>query len=170
MFQKVASVLVTEYGLVDDSEYYHHRYELIDPEHRSRFTDKMEFGIIELNKLPEESDGSAAWQWAKFLKSVSEEEIRSLAAENESIGKAVLILEKLSEDEQARQRAEYEEMMRRDYVSRINGARKEGLEAGIERGRAEGHIEDARRMKADGMDFALITKYTGLTAEEIMEL
>jgi predicted transposase/invertase (TIGR01784 family) len=37
-------------------------------------------------------------------------------------------------------------------------------------GRAEGHAEDAARMKADGVDGALIAKYTGLTAEEIEKL
>ena len=43
------------------------------------------------------------------------------------------------------------------------------LEARIE-GRAEGHTEDAIRMKADNMPIELITKYTGLTAEEVEAL
>lgn len=37
-------------------------------------------------------------------------------------------------------------------------------------GRQEGHAEDARRMKEDGMSAVLISKYTGLTVEEIEKL
>lgn len=32
------------------------------------------------------------------------------------------------------------------------------------------HAEDAKRMKADGMDPALIAKYTGLTVDQISRL
>ena len=48
--------------------------------------------------------------------------------------------------------------------------REEGRAEGREEGRAEGHIEDARKMKADNMPIELISKYTGLTAEEIEAL
>ena len=50
----------------------------------------------------------------------------------------------------------------RDTLNAISGAEQ--------RGRAEGHIEDARKMKADNMPIELISKYTGLTAEEIEAL
>jgi hypothetical protein len=46
-------------------------------------------------------------------------------------------------------------MMRRDYVSRINGAKREG------------HAEVAKMMKAENLDAALISKVTGLTEDEI---
>jgi hypothetical protein len=51
--------------------------------------------------------------------------------------------------------------------------REEGFEEGLENGREEGAgiiREHARRMKADGVDVALIRKYTDLPAEEIEEL
>jgi predicted transposase YdaD len=45
---------------------------------------------------------------------------------------------------------------------------------GIEEGRAEGrevaNMENARRMKADGVDAALIAKYTGLSKADIAKL
>jgi hypothetical protein len=37
----------------------------------------------------------------------------------------MLTVERLSADEAERVRAEYQEMMRRDYVSRIDGAKRE---------------------------------------------
>jgi len=51
---------------------------------------------------------------------------------------------------------------------------EKGMAQGMEKGRAEGGrdkaFEAARKMKADGMTVELITKYTGLTAEEIDRL
>ena len=41
---------------------------------------------------------------------------------------------------------------------------------GVAEGRSEERLETARRMLADGMDVSLISKYTGLTAEEIHSL
>ena len=37
-------------------------------------------------------------------------------------------------------------------------------------GKAEGKVEDARAMLADGMKESLVAKYTGLTLEKISEL
>jgi hypothetical protein len=52
--------------------------------------------------------------------------------------------------------------------------REEGREIGREEGREEGavnaRLENARRMKEDGVDVALIRKYTDLSAEEIEQL
>ena len=56
--------------------------------------------------------------------------------------------------------------------------RAEGRAQGRAEGRAQGRNEgieetrkdNARRMKADGMDISLIAKYTGLSEEEINDL
>ena len=48
--------------------------------------------------------------------------------------------------------------------------RAEGRAAGHEEGLAEGKRDDARRMKADGLESTLIEKYTGLSQEEIADL
>jgi hypothetical protein len=48
---------------------------------------------------------------------------------------AMLTIEKLPADEKARMRADYEDIMRRDHVSRMDGARREGHVAGIADGR-----------------------------------
>ena len=46
----------------------------------------------------------------------------------------------------------------------------EGHAKGHAEGRSEGIRDNARRMKADGMDPALIEKYTGLSKEDIEKL
>ena len=115
-------------------------------------------------------DSRAAWLWAKFLASESEAEMVELAKENENIEQGRLILMELSEDEKAQWIADLEETGRRDWRASMKGAREEGLAEGEAKGLAEGKHDAARRMKADGMDAALIAKYTGLTPEEIAEL
>jgi predicted transposase/invertase (TIGR01784 family) len=97
----------------------------------------------------------------------------------------MLTIEKLSADEEERVRAEYQEMMRRDYVSRINGAKREGHAEGIEQGRAEGieqgraeeahkayesTLAAARRMKTKNLSVDDIAECLGLTENEIAML
>ena len=65
-------------------------------------------------------------------------------------------------------RLEYDHALKRyrDTLNTIAGAEQKGREEG----RAEANIDNARKMKADGMAVELITKYTGLTKEEIEQL
>ena len=74
------------------------------------------------------------------------------------------------------ERIAYDENLRiyRDNIAVFEGQYLEGLEKGLEKGeakgRAEAMMENARRMKADGMTSALIAKYTGLSVDEIEQL
>ena len=47
---------------------------------------------------------------------------------------------------------------------------EKGFKQGEEKGQMNAHFEDARRMKADGMDPVLIAKYTGLPESEVLKL
>jgi predicted transposase/invertase (TIGR01784 family) len=101
------------------------------------------------------------WGWAKFFGSGSDAELREAARESEKIGKAMLTIEKLSADENARVRADYEEIMRLDHISRMEGARREGEAKGEARGRAEREAEIARRMAELGSTEAEIAEILG---------
>jgi hypothetical protein len=48
--------------------------------------------------------------------------------------------------------------------------REAAVKKSYKEGMEKGHIEDARRMKADNMAIELIVKYTGLTIEEVEAL
>ena len=52
----------------------------------------------------------------------------------------------------------------------IEGGFEYGFEQGIEQGVAQRNAEIAKAMLADGMDIALVVKYSGLSAEEIQSL
>ena len=75
--------------------------------------------------------------------------------------------------------ASMDEMSQREYLARfmwevdqrsqLRSARNEGLAEGRAEGRAA-LMETARRMVADGLDLAIIQKYTGLSPTEINSL
>ena len=74
------------------------------------------------------------------------------------------------------ERRQYDESLKhyRDTIAVMQGQYLEGMEKGMEKGRAEGiataNRANARRMKADGMPTELIMKYCGLTQQEIEAL
>ena len=72
----------------------------------------------------------------------------------------------LQQDEEVAQIMTMEE----EYERRNTAARREGLEQGRAEGDAAATLRLARTMKAEGESIEKISKYTGLTAEEIEEL
>jgi predicted transposase/invertase (TIGR01784 family) len=161
-FNKVIMIVIADFNFIDDDpDNYYHRYTLYDKERDSRFTDLIEFVIVETRKVPAKPDHTAKWGWARFFGSGSDAELREAARESEKIGKAMLTIEKLSADENARVRADYEEIMRLDHISRMEGARREGRVEGVAEGRAERDAEIARRMAAMGKTDAEIAEILG---------
>ena len=71
---------------------------------------------------------------------------------------------------------EYEkkELYQYDKQISLEDKRREGIREGIKKGKLEGIKDEkysiAKNMKKDGTDLNLISKYTGLTIEEIEKL
>ena len=82
-----------------------------------------------------------------------------LAERSPQMRKAVGVLKELSADERTRMLFEEREIARRDYVSRMNGAKREG--------RSEGINEVARNLLKRNRPIEEIMEDTGLTREEI---
>jgi predicted transposase/invertase (TIGR01784 family) len=165
-FKKVIMIVIADFNFIDDDpDNYYHRYLLYDKERDSLFTDLIEFVIVEVRKTPAKSDNTARWGWARFFGSGSDAELREAAKERDKIGKAMLTIEKLSADENARVLADREEIMRLDHISRMEGARREGLVKGRAEGEAKGRAdlktEIARRMAELGKTEAEIAKILG---------
>ena len=155
IIRKVISIVITDEELIPASQKYHHRFTLYDPEAGVELTDIIEINTLELGKLPEGVDGTALYDWAKFIAAETEEELIMIAERNPQVGKAVVKLRELSADERARDLYERREKERRDMVSREKWARKEGL------------LDVAKNLL--GMDLPLdkIVAATGLPREEV---
>lgn len=57
-----------------------------------------------------------------------------------------------------------------DRMCEISYAKKQGKAEGLAEGKVEGKEEDAKAMLADNMPVERVSKYTGLTPEEIAAL
>ncbi|MDR2825795.1 MAG: Rpn family recombination-promoting nuclease/putative transposase, partial [Deltaproteobacteria bacterium] len=131
--------------------------------------DIIEVNTLELPKLPGERDDTALWDWLKFLKSSSKEELAMLSENNQQIQKAVGILMELSADEQTRLLEESREKARWDEMSRLRGAMAEGEAKGVAIGETKGKADVARGMIQEGIAHDIIMRVTGLSLDEIAD-
>ena len=139
--QQVISIVITDENLIPASPGYHHRFTMYDPAAGVELTDIVEIHTVELRKLPASADGTALYDWAKFIDAETEEELEMAAQRNPQVRKAVVKLRELSADERARDLLERREKGRRDAEAFAEGARQEGRAEGRIEGRAEGRIE-----------------------------
>jgi len=155
VINKVISIVITDETLIQDSPRYCHRFTFFDSEAKVELTDIIEVYTLELDKLPEGTDGTELYDWAKFIAAETEEELSMVAERNSQIGQAVVRLRELSADERARDLYDRREKARRDQVAREKWAVKQSK------------LEIARNMMKDGESIEKITRYTGLSRDEV---
>jgi predicted transposase/invertase (TIGR01784 family) len=151
-------IIITNYTLVPENEYYHNQFRYRSDKDGTLFTDLTEFNTLELSKLPSDTDSSELWYWMKFIKSDNEEVLDMLAERSPQMKKAVGVLKELSADERTRMLYEKNEIARRDYESRIGGAKRERS------------LEIARNLLLMNLPFDQIVTATGLSNKEVEEL
>ena len=151
---------------------YFHVIKLKDVEDNHVFYDKLTFFYLEMPKFTKTEDELETMfdKWMFALRNLSRLMERPRALQERIFKRLFDQAEIANFNDQ--ERREYEESVKdyRDYYSTVKTAHKKGKAEGRAEGRAEGHMEDARKMKADKMSTELISKYTGLTAEEIEAL
>jgi predicted transposase/invertase (TIGR01784 family) len=156
--QNVISIVIMDENLIPANTRYHHRFTLYDPDAGVELTDIIEVNTLELKKLPDVTDGTPLYDWAKFIAAESEEELQMIEARNPQVGKAVVKFRELSADERVRDTYFRREMMRRDIAAETKKARRDGM------------LDVAKNMIADQEPIEKITRYTGLTREEVEAL
>jgi len=159
VIHRVVTIVITDFILVPENNYYHNQFRYRSNRDGTEFTNLSEFNILELPKLPTDTDSTELWYWMRFIKSDDKEELEMLAQRSPQMSKAVGLLKELSADERTRMLFEEREKARRDQISREDGARREG--------RAEERADIARNAISIGVDIDMIIKLTGLSREEI---
>jgi predicted transposase/invertase (TIGR01784 family) len=182
---QVICIIITDYVLAPQEKDYFNGISMRYDKSGNEFTDVQKFITLELPKVPEHDDARKIWNWLKFIKSQSREELMEIAEKNPVLRKPVAILMELSEDERTRMIVEKQEIYRMDQSSRMRGAytdgKAEGLQEGLKAGQQEGlkageekayqeKLDAARKMKSDGFSSEQIRKYTGFSPEEIDKL
>jgi predicted transposase/invertase (TIGR01784 family) len=75
----------------------------------------------------------------------------------------------IEEDQLKKYYEEVKNMLDILNIAREDGM-QEGMQEGMRKGRQEGKVEMARVLKQDGADFAMISRASGLSAQEITRL
>jgi predicted transposase/invertase (TIGR01784 family) len=153
--KKVISIIITDEKLISLSPRYHHRFTFYDADAGIEFTDLIEIHTVELQKLPDSTDGTALYDWAKFIAAETEEELTMIAERNPQIGKAVVKLRELSADERARDLYERREKGQRDLTMFMDDAIKKR------------ELEIAKTLIGMNMPLDQIVVAAGLTVEEV---
>jgi len=145
---------------------------LTDLQQGNVFTDKMRMICLQMpcfTKDREECDNHFE-RWIYILKNMEILDRMPWAAQNAVFQRLADIAEvsKLNKEE----RLEYDHALKRyrDTLNAMTGAELKGIEKGRAEGEKNKAIESARIMKADKLPIEIISKYTGLTAEEIKVL
>jgi len=156
--KNVISIIITDEELIQFSPGYHHRFTFYDPEAGVEFSDLIEIHTIELAKLPDGTDGTELYDWAKFIDAESDEELEKAAERNQEVKKAMIKFRELTADERARDMYERREKARRDQAAEKKWAIKQR------------EVEIARNLLGTKLPPDQIAAITGLTIEEMEAL
>lgn len=116
-----------------DSEQFHNIYHMYEDETKELLSDILEVHFIELKKF-EDQEGDRADKlnrWLNFINNPNDEEVKEMAMIDTEINKAKEILSYISADKELQILADAREKAVLDEISRINGARREGIKEGI---------------------------------------
>ena len=141
-------------------------------------TDMLELYIIEISKVKralEKNPEDKLAQWIQFLDNHNEKGVlKKVIEKNKEIKEAMEDLERLSKIKKLRRIAELKEKAIRDEENGLRHAKEEGINIGLEKGRAIGEkskqIEIARNLLQDGMNIEKVSMIVGLTKEEIEQI
>jgi len=164
VFKKCVGISILDFILFPEWDDFYSCFHIREDTHSFIYTDKMEFHVIELPKLPEQlkEDSSDIELWAKFINSERREDFDMLASKNTYIESAYKQLQIISQDKQKRLEYEAREKAVRDYNQLIWEAEQRGEQHALE--------ITAKNMLADNFDLNTIAKITGLSIPEIKSL
>ena len=143
VFKKCVSISILDFILFPEAKEFYSCFHIREDTRHTLYTDKMEFHVIELPKLPEElRENDTLLLWAKFINAEQKEEFDMLATKNTYIQSAYDQLQIISQDKQKRMEYEAREKAVLDYNQAI-------LEAG-QRGEKRGEIRGEKRGEKRG--------------------
>ncbi len=174
VFKKCVSISVLGFKLFKNEPDFYSCFHIREDTRNFIYTDKMEFHVIELPKLPDEirENSSDLELWAKFINAERKEELDMIAKQNVYIQSAYDRLQIISQDKQKRLEYEARQKALFDYNQFMYEAERRGKKEGREEGRREGREEGRQEEKlavaksfiALGLPTDIIVQGTGLSA------
>lgn len=136
VLKKCVSISILDFKLFKSEPCFYSCFHIREDSRGFLYTDKMEFHVIELPKLPPElkEDCTDLELWAKFINAEQKEEFDMLAGMNPYIDSAYKKLQIISQDEEKRMEYEAREKAVRDYNQGMYEAEQRGEQRGIQIG------------------------------------
>ena len=176
VFKKCVSISILDFVLFEEEDGFYSRFHIMEDTRHFKYTDKIEFHVIELPKLPATltKDSGSIELWAKFINAEKTEEFDMIAEKDPYIKSAYNQLQIISRDKQKRLEYEAREKAILDYNQSIYEAEQRGEQRGERRGEQRGEqrgIErTAKSLLALGVAIDIISEATKLSAAEIEAL
>ena len=132
VFKKCVSISILDFDLFHKETGFYSCFHIMEDTRHFIYTDKMEFHVIELPKLPEElREGCSDIElWARFINAEGKEEFDMLAQKDPYIESAYEHLQVISQDREKRLEYEARQKAIRDYNQMMREAEERGREAG----------------------------------------
>lgn len=134
VLKKCVGISILDFELFCNQTGFYSCFHIREDTHGFIYTDKLEFHVIELPKLPEglREDCGDIELWAKFINAERKEEFDMLAQKNQYIESAYEHLQIISQDKEKRLAYEAREKAIRDHNQLIKEAHKHGEKIGRE--------------------------------------
>ncbi len=172
VFKKCVSISILDFILFEEEKEFYSCFHIIEDKRHFKYTDKMEFHVIELPKLPPKlkEDSSRVELWAKFINAEKMEDFDMIAEKDPYIKSAYDQLQVISQDEQKRLEYEARQKAILDYNQGMYEAERRGEQRGEQHGEQRGIRNTARNFLSLGVDINTIAKATNLSIAEIEAL
>ena len=173
LLQPVYSLSLVNDIFEPDMEEFYHYYRMVHEQHTEKVIDGLNLIFVELPKFKPQSISQKKMMvlWLRFLTEIGEKtrEVPEELWENPDVKRALDIVEQSAYTDA--EIAAYDKFwdtirVEQAFVDEAEVRYHIGYNKGIE----QANLENARKMKADGMPTELIAKYTGLTREIIDKL
>ncbi len=161
--KKCITINILNFSILPNGQY-HNIFHLREDQSGIPLSDDLEIHFLELSKLNDQTIPAVGGllNWLLFLKSEDKKHWEVLKMHDPVLGKAMTVLEFLSQDKEARRLYEMRQKALHDEASMLAGAKKEGRE--------EGKKAVALTLLEDGMDIQPVSKLTGIAVEELQQL
>ena len=164
----VISINLIDDFLFDETDNKMHTCYLLKEKNNNKIlTDHIQLHYVEIPKFDKNGDiKNKLKNWILFLKSNKEEDMSKLLKEDTIFEKAIDKYNYFTDNKDLLNEYDRREAYLVYQASLMRGAREDGFEEGLK----EGKLSMAKSMKKDGEDINLISKYTGLSVDEIEKL
>ena len=162
VFKKCVSISILNFNLFQEEKEFYSCFHLKEDTRHTLLTDKMEFHVLELPKLPKElqEENSDILLWAKFINAERKEEFDMLAEKNAYIHRAYQQLQVISQNKEKRMEYEAREKAILDHNQLIleakQSGKEEGRKEGIKQGKKEGRKEGIEQGRKEGIQAMIL--------------